>query len=272
MKNLLKKIVSVFAVAAMTMSMPLSVSADESENLNINEETSEEIVASASTSASRTADKFFTVLTADAGQTIEDTIYAYIEYGLSANNPVMSVNGFKVYNDCINTATATLNTSYNQPTSPYYFYHYGVILNNLGTQTTSYGNIVKFNLSLIGNETGIDGYKKVAYNSCLRLFDDDSDELSIDTLNCRLPISYEQESTYHHLNYNVGAYGDVSCQYGNQCGIVNSDDLRLVANYLNGISTLNPLQKAAADVNNDGTITWTDYNMISEYIAGNRNF
>lgn len=273
MKKLLKKIVSVFAVAAMAASMPLSVSADELENFSNEEEVMvNDISVSANTASSRKADKFFTVLTANEGQKISNEISAYIEYGLTYDNPSMRIDGFKVYNDCINTATAVLNTSKYVPIDPYYIYSYGVILQNLGTQTTSYGNIVKFNISLTGNETGVDGYKTIAYKSCLRLFDEDSDDLSIDTLNCRLPISYEQESSYHHLNYNVGGYGDVAYQYGNQCGVVDNTDLYYVRRYLDNKYSLNPLQKVAADVDNDGVVTENDYNMIKAYISGDINF
>lgn len=94
------------------------------------------------------------------------------------------------------------------------------------------------------------------------------------------PLNVNQESVFlSNLNYDVtyanGAtitkeavlVGDV-----NKDGYVNTEDSKIVANYIIGKQSLTSSQRIAADVNNDGNIDLHDCIKLEEFSDGNINY
>lgn len=249
------------------------LSEDETEQLvNVWYDNSDNEISTyaASNANSFPAKQFFTAVTAQAGQKIEDELYIRLEYGRLPEDSAIVVNDYTLYNESINTSTSE---HFYGPTD-YYYYVYQINLTNLGKQTTQSGNIVKFDISVNNNLTGINAYQKIANNSFLRMSPDDSFEYSLKydykLYPCKLPINYEVETSAHRINYNIGAYGDVAVD-SSDCGIITSYDAQYVLAYISEDRTLNPIQRLAADTDRDGSITSHDALQILNYSTGKIN-
>lgn len=218
------------------------------------------------------AKQFFTALTAKGGQPVNDTLCINFEYGLTVDDNFLNVNGYTLYNDSINTSNANVVVS--QGISfDFYVHHYQLDINNLGSQSTSLGNIVKFDLSITDNraKTGIAAYERIANNSCLRMAEETPNASytvnDYEKYPCNLPIDYDEESSVHIVNFNVGAYGDVAVGNG-EIGTIDSYDAQYVLAYVSNSRSLNPIQKLAADVDRDGSVTSSDALQILNYATG----
>lgn len=218
------------------------------------------------------AKQFFTALTAEGGQAVNDNLCVKFDYGMTGIEDLLNVDGYTLYNDCINTSNA--NVSITQGLGwDIYVYRYQINMSNLGSQTTNLGNVVKFDISILDDsrKTGIAAYEAIANNSCIRMAKDVPDtynpKYDYKKYKCTLPIDYDAEDSTHIVNFNVGAYGDAAVGVG-EIGTIDSYDAQYVLAYVSSSRSLNPIQKISADVDKDGSVTSSDALQILNYATG----
>ncbi len=319
MKNLFKKIATIFSVVAVSMSMTCApVSADElveespyyvAPGLDLTDEEVEEIIektyelgraegmseeeieeivsvwykqpeVSTFSARSTTTDnnsgynakQFFTTFCVEGGQTIDGSITFSLRYGLVRDDDEkpFEVTGYSEYDDdALDLSNAVYSQNPNGVGGSIFIYQYWFAISNLGSQTTSEGNIIRFDLSMNPDPDnnnnvpeGADAYEIIATESCIVVDDDE-----LEMLECQLPGVDYNALNYNYRNYTVGAFGDI--EYANGCGVINASDVQFLNEYIiRAVDIPNPIVEIAADVNKDGEIDILDLGLIRRYSTG----
>ncbi len=311
MKNLFKKIATIFSVVAVSMSMTCApVSADElveespyyvAPGLDLTDEEVEEIIEktyelgraegmseeeiedivsvwykqpevstfsarSTTTTDGQNAKQFFTALCLEGGQAVNNTLRVSLRYGLTLDDEPFDVDRHIPYNDALDLSNAGYTPAFYERANMF-LHHYVLTISNLGSQTTSDGNVIRFDLTMNPDEYGVIpegayGYEVIATKSCIVIENSD-----LIMLECALPDVDYNKLNYIYRNYTVGAVGDV--EYDNGCGVINASDVQFLNQYLvSAVDIPNPIVELAADVDRDKDIDISDLGQLKKYANG----
>lgn len=217
-------------------------------------------ISTFSADSNSSAKQFFTVVSVNAGYQVNDDLEIWLEYGRTSDAKPISVISSQIYNnDALYLPNATTFLTPSKVMINNYVHRYAYTISNIPKQTTKEGNIVKFNLNVANNLTGLEAYELIANNSCITFPYED-----ISTMVCKIPNVYYSN---YICNYNVGALGDIFYD-NNGAGYINDYDSQYLASYICKLETITPVQFAAADVDSNGVVNVLDLGQLKKYIDG----